>query len=481
MSVHPSPELRSLFEAALNEFESRVGTNLVQHQIFNKLVACESIESVLDILQGQTKALHTSLAGDSMVTLMKWIKQTVHVLHSLSANHMIVSGVSLAFPPAKAVFAGIAILLSAIKDVDKSYDSLVGLFESFESFLRRLNIYTKIPPTTAITEVVVKILTELLSTISLAIQQVKQGRLKKLGKKLLGENDRKVEQILQRLDRLTLEEARMTGTTTLEVVYDLLKNLKKVMDDRDVLMDDIHRTLVDIQQVTSNMNKSRRDELQEKLRRWLSPPDPSINHNMARNARHKGTAEWFIHGSTFSQWKMGTGSLLLVHGKPGSGKTILSSSIIDDITKSYKAGLTSIVFFYFDFKDEAKKNARGSLSSFLIQLAAQSDAYSEILSALYSENHAGSKQPTDDELRESLKNMLAVPDQPPIYIVIDALDECPNSTGTPSPRENVLRLVEWLLEHQGCGKIQIRSSRSSRLKPIKFTQLFVNMIQLMWN
>ena len=108
--------------------------------------------------------------------------------------------------------------------------------------------------------------------------------------------------------------------------------------------------------------------------------------------------------------------------------------------------MASIIFFYFDFKDESKKNAHGALSSLLTQLAALSDPYSEILSALYSEHDAGSKQPTDDELRESFRNMLAAPDQAPIYIVIDALDECPNSTGTPSPRENVLRLVEWIME-----------------------------------
>jgi len=214
MSVHPSPELRFLFEAALNEFEKRAGTNLVQHHIFNKLVACESIESVLDILQEQTKPLRTSRGDDT--TLMKFIKRTVHVLHSLSTNHIVVSGVSLvcsylystgildysslkAFPPAKAVFAGIAILLSvcflpwfarlvssdisdhhqAIKNVDKSYDTIVDLFESFESFLRRLDVHTKIPSTTAINKVIVKILAELLSTISLAIQQVKQGRFSK--------------------------------------------------------------------------------------------------------------------------------------------------------------------------------------------------------------------------------------------------------------------------------------------------------------
>jgi hypothetical protein len=59
----------------------------------------------------------------------------------------------------------------------KSYDALIDLFESFESFLRRLNIYTKIPSTTAMVEIIVKILVELLFTISLAIKQAKEGRL----------------------------------------------------------------------------------------------------------------------------------------------------------------------------------------------------------------------------------------------------------------------------------------------------------------
>jgi hypothetical protein len=100
------------------------------------------------------------------------------------------------FPPTKAIFAEIAVLLGvcvlpgredscdtlhqAIKDISASYDALVDLFESFESFLRRLDIYTRIPSTTAMTEINVKILIELLSTISLAIQQAKQGRLSEL-------------------------------------------------------------------------------------------------------------------------------------------------------------------------------------------------------------------------------------------------------------------------------------------------------------
>ena len=57
-------------------------------------------------------------------------------------------------------------------------------------------------------------------------------------------------------------------------------------------------------------------QLRQDLRRWLSPPDPSTNHNIACNARHKGTATWFFEGRTYTEWKStGSESLLWIHGK----------------------------------------------------------------------------------------------------------------------------------------------------------------------
>ena len=53
--------------------------------------------------------------------------------------------------------------------------------------------------------------------------------------------------------------------------------------------------------------------MQEKLRTWLSPPDPSINHQNARKTRHEGTATWFIQGTKFREWK-NNGSLLWIYG-----------------------------------------------------------------------------------------------------------------------------------------------------------------------
>ena len=57
-----------------------------------------------------------------------------------------------------------------------SYDSLVDLLASFKNFLSRLSIHAEIPPTPALTDVLVKIIVELISTVALATKQVKQGR-----------------------------------------------------------------------------------------------------------------------------------------------------------------------------------------------------------------------------------------------------------------------------------------------------------------
>jgi len=104
-----------------------------------------------------------------------------------------------------------------------------------------------------------------------------------------------------------------------------------------------------------------------------------------------------------------------------------------------------MAYFFFDFKDTGKQDARALLSSILIQLSNQSHSLCDVLLTLYSTHHCGSQQPSDSELTQCLVEMLGVPGEVPIYIVIDALDECPITTGTSSPRRKVLALVEKLV------------------------------------
>jgi hypothetical protein len=109
-----------------------------------------------------------------------------------------------------------------------------------------------------------------------------------------------------------------------------------------------------------------------------------------------------------------------------------------------KDGPDSLAFYYFDFSDTEKNHVRGLLTSLLWQLCDQSDSYWDIICQFHLAQQDGKKLPSDRELSLCLKDMLCSPGQVPVYLIFDALDECPNASGTPSNRENVLLLVKNL-------------------------------------
>ena len=104
-----------------------------------------------------------------------------------------------------------------------------------------------------------------------------------------------------------------------------------------------------------------------------------------------------------------------------------------------------IAYFYFDFRDVDKQNFHGFLTSLLVQLSAQSNPCCDMLSRLYSSHNRGVMKPDDRAMIECLIEMLTLEAQHPTYIIMDAIDECPLSSSVPSPREEVLELVDELV------------------------------------
>src|ERR1700755_742785 len=110
----------------------------------------------------------------------------------------------------------------------------------------------------------------------------------------------------------------------------------------------------------------------------------------------------------------------------------VSSTLIQDIGAMCKAGNASMAYFYFDFRDANKQGLRDLVCSLLTQLSTHSAPRCDILSYLYSAHGEGNTQPSDSALAECLKGMLTLPDQRPTYLILDALDECPNTSGISS-------------------------------------------------
>ena len=125
-----------------------------------------------------------------------------------------------------------------------------------------------------------------------------------------------------------------------------------------------------------------------------------------------------------------------------------SSVVIEEIKTIQKSGLASLAMYYYDFREDQKKDLRGLLSSMLFQLCDQSDSYHSILSTFYSTHLKGAQSPSDDDLIRCLMDLLRHPGSQPIYLIVDALDECPSTSSLSSPREKLLSLLEDLAEAQ---------------------------------
>jgi hypothetical protein len=124
----------------------------------------------------------------------------------------------------------------------------------------------------------------------------------------------------------------------------------------------------------------------------------------------------------------------------------IRSAIIQDIEGMHAAGLATMAYYYFDFRDVKKQDCYGLLSSLILQLSAESDSCFKVLSHLYSEHRHGGRKPDVDALKKCMTDMLSLPGQAPTYIIVDGVDECPNLSGTPSAREEVLGLIEELVD-----------------------------------
>lgn len=168
------------------------------------------------------------------------------------------------------------------------------------------------------------------------------------------------------------------------------------------------------------------------LNEWLLPPNPSVNHNKAVQQRHQGSGEWLLRRSDYATWKANPGSFLWLQGISGCGKTVLSSSVIEDLKSD--VGCQDPLYFYFDFSDTNKQSLDKALRSLIMQLYRQThyEKVREPLDQLYTALVDGMDQPDLASLSKTFQSMIQEGNS--VCMILDALDEC-------QPRND---LLQWI-------------------------------------
>lgn len=163
------------------------------------------------------------------------------------------------------------------------------------------------------------------------------------------------------------------------------------------------------------------DRQRNKIRTWLSPPDPTSNFNKARDQRHEGTGQWLLESDQYTKWKTERNSFLWLNGVAGCGKTIISSTIIADLQQEPVTS-PNLLYFYFDFNDVEKQSHENAVRSMIDQLYYNRTDLQEEVDTVYSSCGNGISPLDSTSLFKLFQGLVQRAGEP--WIVLDALDEC---------------------------------------------------------
>ncbi|KAJ3912724.1 ectomycorrhiza-induced ankyrin-domain/NACHT-domain-containing protein [Lentinula edodes] len=191
-----------------------------------------------------------------------------------------------------------------------------------------------------------------------------------------------------------------------------------------------------------------------KVNQWLKAPDCSSNYVTAEDKKLQGTGKWIFDLDEYKKWKSEPG-VLWIQGPAGSGKTVLTTTIFQDIKEVHK---NAVWYHYFDTRDNTglKTTYRGFLLSLIKQLGLGNKKVNPALYALYESNKF--TEITTEELQKLLGTMIK--ERNTGYIVVDAMDECKEAG----------KVLRWLSSHSS----QLWMLVTSRLPAVEFENRMIN-------
>jgi hypothetical protein len=178
----------------------------------------------------------------------------------------------------------------------------------------------------------------------------------------------------------------------------------------------------DVEDLTQLFQRHSTDLERQDIHKWLAAQDPHANHVASRKKRQPQTGNWFLTGKVYEKWLTQSSSFLWLFGIPGSGKTVLCSTIIENLIRyCEQMPQTALAYFYFDFNDAGKSDVSSVIKSLITQFSGQSETTPLPLLELYQNHKNGTKTPDEEVLIVTLRSLVLTFHN--VYIVFDALDE----------------------------------------------------------
>lgn len=184
----------------------------------------------------------------------------------------------------------------------------------------------------------------------------------------------------------------------------------------------LQTSVAEVSQHMSELIHARRSEEDEIILNWITTIDFAPQQRDFIKQRQEGTGQWFLKSKEYKSWLAAPGQTLFCPGIPGAGKTILASTIIDNLSKCFGNDLSvAVVYAFCDFRRQEEQSPQELLCSFLKQLVSQKPRMPENIRKLYQVYRPKRQNPSVVEITATLHSAAA--DYSRLFLVIDALDE----------------------------------------------------------
>jgi ankyrin repeat protein len=221
---------------------------------------------------------------------------------------------------------------------------------------------------------------------------------------------------------------------------------------------------------------------------WLTKHNHGAQQSDYFNRRQRGTGQWLLDSVKFKRWVEGDKLTLFCPGIPGSGKTILTSIVINEVTELVKNDdNVGIAYLYCNFRRKSEQTARDLLASVLKQLAHQRPSLPAALRSLYDKHKDQRTWPSFEDIAKVFQSVVS--EYTKVFVIIDALDELSLSDDCCSTLLSEIRDVgvnlfatsrsvpEITSQFEGCLKEDIRATEEDVKRYIQ-GQIEGNMPQL---
>lgn len=190
----------------------------------------------------------------------------------------------------------------------------------------------------------------------------------------------------------------------------------------------------EIEEDIDDLHMSDKQRRKSQIADWFASSSFAEQQSDLLARRHAGTATWFLQSPQYTDWWQGSNATLFCPGIPGSGKTIIVATVVDDLRRRFnqQTGVL-IAYLYCNFRRSSQQTLGYMLATLVRQLFQERTDTPKLVEELHRKHEGQKTRPSIDELRTLLCDL--VQGYTTVFFVVDALDEC---TTTDRSRDKLL-------------------------------------------